>query len=340
MKKIRCRMQGIHALSSVVAIVVTVAMIGGCGRGPTGLQGEPGRTLDWSDTIADGNLAAASYAIGISVPELAEGADFFIILGSGFSAHYGDVIWTNAHVADSLRWVIESQSDRSPNIAAIAVRSGTAVGGDGTYQVDLSLSIIHPEYDGSLETPDVAALRIDASLSPVPSFLPRELATELRVGQPLGTLGFPAAIATPYKVVPVATFKDGVISALRPYSVEAESVTSENSRIVQHNLDLSPGTSGSAIFDHKGFIVAVNSAGTVISVEATLPDGETEIVLLPTGNIGLAIRVDDVWSLIDAIDAEASQPVAAEISEYPHRSYHAFPERWNGTTTSSGLENR
>ena len=105
---------------------------------------------------------------------------------------------------------------------------------------------------------------------------------------------------------------------------------------MQHNLDLSGGTSGSAIFDHNGYIVAVNYGGieTVIGD----PDAPEEGIWIPTGNIGFAIRVDEVWKLIDLIDAGALQAeVAASPRASVHGIYRGFPEDWNGKTTFSGV---
>ena len=156
-------------------------------------------------------------------------------------------------------------------------------------------------------------------------------------GQPIGTLGFPEETTYFGPVVPIATFKDGTISALLPYSALNESVTPENSLIVQHNLDASGGTSGSAIFDHNGYIVAVNF-GSAVTIFGDPEEAPEEIVVIPTGNIGFAIRVDEVWKLIDLIDAGALQAeVAASPQDSVHGIYRGFPEDWNGKTTFSGV---
>ena len=114
-------------------IVVLVTLLAAC-EGPLGPQGE---TLDWSDTIENSHLLEAAYAIGINhrVPEAG-----FVIVGSGFSAHYENMIWTNAHVVDGLRELLaEFPDDFSPD-AMVAVRNGTVIGGPHTYQLDLNES--------------------------------------------------------------------------------------------------------------------------------------------------------------------------------------------------------
>jgi hypothetical protein len=150
------------------------------------------------------------------------------------------------------------------------------------------------------------------------------------VGQPIGTLGLPGELEELYGMLPVATFKDGTISALRPYSPDEPAITPANSRLVQHNLDTTGGTSGSPIFDHRGFIIAVNFAGYGVPVFVPGPDG-MDLDLIPM-NLGLAIRVDEVWAMVDLIDAEATPPSTPPGSAYPFDSYQAFPENWNGVT--------
>ena len=319
--------------TALVTIVALVVLLGAC-QGPLGPQGESGQTLDWSDTIDGSNLVEATYAIGLTFPEIGN-----IIIGSGFSAHYENIIWTNAHVALALSEILAMVPDELFLSAddMFAVRNGTVIGGPHTYKVDPIESIIHPEWDpDAFESPDLAAFRIGATFTDVPAFLPRAHATGLRVGQPIGTLGFPEEITVFGAVVPIATFKDGTISALRPYSAD-ESATPENSLVVQHNLDLSGGTSGSAIFDHNGYIVAVNFGGAV-TIIGDPDEAPEEIVVIPTGNIGFAIRVDEVWKLIDLIDAGALQAeVAASPQDSVHGIYRGFPEDWNGKTTFSGV---
>ena len=295
--------------------------------GPEGPQG-PGRRPvpdpDLADVIEESGLDQAIYAIGFEV------FDTNFLIGTGFSAHYTDAIWTNAHVVQGLIDALAELRDHDPR--PFAVKSGTAIGGAETHALFHYLE--HPAYDGTTQSPDIGILIVDTEFAAAPSFLPREMARELRVGQPVATMGFPGEIAPLNTTVPLATFKDGTISALRPLSPEAESVTLENSRFVQHNLDLSGGTSGSPIFDHEGWIVAVNNAGT----EALVIDQRTgEPRRVPSGNIGFGIRVDEAWDFIEWVDSGLAKPVAGDAgplskalprSSYPHPAYRPFPPGW------------
>jgi S1-C subfamily serine protease len=85
------------------------------------------------------------------------------------------------------------------------------------------------------------------------------------VGDLVGTLGFPGELETESAdalLRPIPTFKQGIVSALRPYPTSTFSNRISN-RIVQHDLDLTPGTSGSPIFNKRGEVVAINNAGIV-----------------------------------------------------------------------------
>ena len=295
-------------------------------QGPPGAAGEPGGFLNWADVIEESRLDEAIYAIGIEV----SGTNYLI--GTGFSAHYTNVIWTNAHVVEGILDVLSEFKDL--DLKPFAVKSGTTIGGPATYE--LNLYQVHPAYDGTTQSPDIGLLILETEFTDVPSFLPREFAAELRLGQPVATMGFPGEIAALNTTVPLATFKDGTISAMRPFRPEAESVTPENSRFIQHNLDLSGGTSGSPIFDHLGWIVAINNAGTETLV---IDQRSGEPRRVPSGNIGFGIRVDDVWDFIEwegevagsakAIPGHGSLGLREAPSRpYPHPAYRPFPPGW------------
>ena len=150
-------------------------------QGPEGPEGETGETLDWSDVIDDQHLDDAVYAIGVQV----QGKNY--ILGSGFVAHFWNAIWTNAHVVQAV--LISTSFIEDLNPRAFAVKSGTEVGGSDTYW--LRYFWVHPDYDGTAGSPDAALLSIDANITDLPFFLPRDQAQGLKVGQPVGTIGFP-----------------------------------------------------------------------------------------------------------------------------------------------------
>ena len=301
--------------------------------GPAGPQGEPGETLDWSDVIENQNLGDSVYAIGVQV----QGKNY--ILGSGFVAHFWNGVWTNAHVVQAV--LISTGFIEDLNPRAFAVKSGTEVGGADTYW--LQNFWVHPGYDGTAGSPDAALLIIDANLTDLPFFLPRDQAQGLMAGQPVGTIGFPEETSGEPVNVPIATFRDGTIGALRPFADEVP--TQANSRVIQHNLDVAGRTSGSLIFDHQGYIVGMNFAG-IFRVVYDQRTGEP--TRIPSENPGLALRVDELWRLYDL--ASGGSRVATDLSgtgvasgadvpfvlvpeqTYPHATYKPFPDGWNGGT--------
>ena len=291
-------------------------------EGPQGPQGPPGPSsgagVNWADVIETQRIDQSIYAIGYNVL----GLNFLI--GTGFSAHWSDVIWTNAHVVRGLGSVLSVLAVLEPT--PFAVKSGTVIGGSETYT--LSTFFEHPQYDGTTLSPDVALLVVDAELTDLLYFLPQDMAAQLRTGQPIGTMGFPGEIEELNTSVPIATFKDGTISALRPYDPNTTQMAATNNRFVQHNLNLSGGTSGSPVFDHLGWVVAVNNSGT----EALVINQNTgEPTRVGTGNIGFGVRVDDVWDFINWFSSakpasvrEASWPEPLVSRAYPGE-YQPFP---------------
>ncbi len=297
-------------------------------QGPAGPQGEPGETLDWSDVIETENLGDAVYAIGVQV----QGKNY--VLGSGFVAHFWNGVWTNAHVVQAV--LISTGFIEHLNPRPFAVKSGTEIGGADTYWLEDFW--IHPDYDGTAGSPDVALLIIDAELTDLSFFLPRDQVQGLRVGQPVGTLGFPEETSGESVTVPIATFKGGTIGALRPF--EDAVPTPANSRIIQHDLDLSGRTSGSLVFDHSGYIVGMNFAGIYRVVYDQRTGRPTRV---PSENPGLAVRADELWRLYD-LASSSGRPVVTDVAgkrtdvpfvlepeqDYPHSSYRPFPDGWNG----------
>ncbi|MCY3556629.1 MAG: serine protease, partial [Gemmatimonadetes bacterium] len=224
-------------------------------QGDQGEQGEPGETLNWADVIETGNLQDAVYIVGVLTDEGP------LTAGTAFSAYFTDKLWTNAHVVTDIVDAINDPEFAELNPVPFVTRTGTLIGGDETYI--WRPYIIHPEYDGSLMSADVALIEINGTINhAMPVFLPREFTDDLRVGQPVGTLGFPALPRVFDALLPQASFKDGTISAIRPlYNESFINFPINTGHLVHYNLATRGGTSGSPVFDHQGFIIAINHAG-------------------------------------------------------------------------------
>ena len=267
-------------------------------RGPQGEQGPPGVAVNWADVLDNLKVADAIYAIGYSLPG---GRNY--VIGTGFAAAFTNAIWTSAHVALAVRDELAALAHLGP--IPFAVKSGTAIGTTpGTYR--LRSYYIHPDYtDGA----DIAVITTHTELPAFLSLLPRDRTTG-RVGQQIGAMGFPNEVSHLYTTAPTAFFKDGIISALRPFS--------PTRALILHNLDLPEGASGSPILDHLGWVIAVNNSGT----ERLVFDANTgQPERVPTGDSGFGVRVDEMWRLVDVIDAVS---VGRSLT-----MYRTGPGNWN-----------
>ena len=282
------------------------------------LEGQIG---DWSGIVH--SLQYSVYAVlhGVYNENIADWTITFI--GTSFAVESGTLV-TNGHIIDGL---IELDSQ----VATFNNRYGTDLQGtwivvqnlttDLSYQGNyffINTYWSHPQWDpDNLSSPDVGTLHISEG------FIGRRvrLATSnavyrLRVGAPIATLGFPGELqgGELSHLFPIGTFKNGTISALRP-PFRGEMYTTSDSYVVQHNLDLSGGTSGSPIFDASGQVVAINNAGienVVLSIVGT-PARISQAAL------GFGIRADKIHELLDQAGVAAKPTTDANFSELASR---------------------
>ena len=122
----------------------------------------------------------------------------------------------------------------------------------------------------------------------------------------MATLGFPGELqgGDLDHLYPIATFKDGTVSAVRP-PFQGERYSPRDTYVVQHNLDLSGGTSGSPIFDASGKVLAINNAG-IANVVLTLGGAPARI---SQAALGFGIRADKIHELLNEAGI-AAKPVA------------------------------
>ena len=291
--------------------------------GPQGPQGPKGEPLVWADVLSEHRIEDAIYVSGISAIDPRDGQRYFYSFCSGFAAHYTNVIWTNAHCVEGLEERRSTWALADPTFWV--VQAGTPL--NGTRRYEILRGVTHPDYDGTTRSEDVGAWVIDGDVSAGLNLLPRELVNDIVVGQPVGTLGFPGemrATGGDADRMIVPTFKDGVVSALRLIAGgERDHVE------MQYNFDATGGTSGSAVFDHNGWVVAVNHAG--VSTRIPVVGGDT--INVGAGSLDLGIRVDVLWDFLEHLERRGPALVPPQPTRaYTHDTYQPFPEGWNGET--------
>ena len=277
------------------------------------LEGQIG---DWSGIVH--SLQYSVYAVlhGVYNENIADWTITFI--GTSFAVESGTLV-TNGHIIDGL---IELDGQ----VAAFNNRYGTDLQGTWIVVQNLTTDLeyqgnyffigtywSHPEWDPeNLNSPDVGTLHIsEGFIGRRVSLATSNAVYRLRVGAPIATLGFPGELqgGELSHLFPIGTFKNGTISALRP-PFRGESYTASDTYVVQHNLDLSGGTSGSPIFDDSGQVVAINNAG-IENVVLNIGGAPARI---SQAALGFGIRADKIHEVLDDVGVVAKPTTPAESS--------------------------
>ena len=235
-------------------------------------------------------------------------------MGTAFAVG-GSAMVTNGHIVDGLlsfdestralndRWGMELKADW------LLVRNQTSTLRYKSNYYWVGTWTFHEDWDeGDIFSSDVALLRPFEGT--IPAYYRVPLASSsavrrLRIGTPIGTLGFPGELQfnSWTDLYPVATFKNGTVSAIRMPD-ESSRYSVSGAYIVQHNLDLTGGTSGSPIFTAEGEVVAVNNSG----IEALALTLGGDPVRVSQGSLGFGIRADKIQELLDQAGV-AAKPV-------------------------------
>ena len=254
-----------------------------------------------------------------------EDDDIFVFMGTGFAVD-SETLVTNGHVIDGLiAWnnYIEdfNRTNGTEWISSWIVVQNLTTSLDESNFFYLQYYMQHPEWDGDVNSPDIGLLYIWEG-----GYIPRRVtlatssvARRLRVGVPIATLGFPGELQGGEdwsSLFPIATFKNGTISALRP-PFQDEPYSPLDTYIVQHNLDLSGGTSGSPIFDASGQVVAINNAGIEANFGDMGIDGDWPRITQSA--LGFGIRADKIHELLDQAGVAAKPRTDANFSELVSR---------------------
>ena len=170
----------------------------------------------------------------------------------------------------------------------------------------------HEDWDtDDVFSPDVALLRpYEGTISTYHTMplVTSSAARRLRIGTPVATLGYPGELQVSNfnDIYPVATFKNGTISAVRMPDDESK-YSVGGAYIVQYDLNLTGGTSGSPVFNTEGEVVAINNSG--VETLALSLGGALERV--PLGALDFGIRADKIHELLQQAGV-AAKPAGAE----------------------------
>ena len=306
------------------------------------LEGQIG---DWSGIVH--SLQYSVYAVVAFIwNESYSDDDFFAFIGTGFAVD-SETLVTNGHVIDALiEWddIVEdfNRTDGTEWISSwMMVQNLTTSLNESNFFFSISYWQ-HPEWDGDTRSPDIGLLYIwEGYISRRVTLATSSEARRLKVGAPIATLGFPGELQGGddlSNLFPIATFKDGTISALRPRFEDESYSAPRDTYIVQHNLDLSGGTSGSPIFDASGKVVAINNAGIEADFSGMGIDGDWPRINQSALDFG--IRADKIHELLDQAGVAAKPTPDANFSELASRLDGRDISSLNIVTTQEDLAER
>jgi V8-like Glu-specific endopeptidase len=189
-------------------------------------------------------------------------------------------------------------------------------------------AISHPHYGGpgpnadgrqpAVGGYDVGVLEVEGALQ---SWMPVATMDELKQldsGHRIAYLGFPMEEIQGGGVdprSPVATMQSGIVTANTDWWLSHG--TPETRQLVQHNLSSSGGASGSPIFNSKGRVIALHSAGNS-SQSVAIEDGQMKVTRRKSGvQINYAQRADllaDVYTLRTSGSGSSSVAAKAPVA--------------------------
>ena len=281
--------------------------------------------VDWSGIVSSVERSVYAVVAFIWNPSYSTDDDVFAFVGTSFAVERSTLA-TNAHVIDGL-------IDWNDFVDDFNRINGTEWNSHWMVVQNLRTSLSesneffiewfsqHDDWDGETRSPDVGLLGIFEDEVYMPrrtTLATSSAARRLKVGAPIATLGFPGELQggdDAYNFFPIATFKNGTISALRPRFEDESYSAPYDTYIVQHNLDLSGGTSGSPIFDASGKVVAINNAGIEadFSIEGDWPR-------ITQASLGFGIRADKIHEVLNKAGVAAKRTVAAKPAHFSELS--------------------
>ena len=225
------------------------------------------------------NISSSTWGVAVRIGVV---DPIFVTLGTAFAVDSRRLV-TNAHVVDGIL-ELAPQLAADERIGVVQHETGIFVAIEEIWK--------HPDYDPNffLSTPDVAVLTVDAIFASYVTLAGDSVVSSLSVLDSISLCGFPGDVTFAIDVDlgssrPRVTCLSGSVSALRPFD-PSDPASPSNTFLVQHDIQTSVGTSGSAIFDEAGRVIAINSAGTIDDSSSNR----------------FAVRIDLVRSFLNDID--------------------------------------
>ena len=197
--------------------------------------------------------------------------------GTAWALDASGWLGTNAHVAEMVERKEWPKGTRK--VVQLAIQGGTGK------VFDIEKIKVHKGWNGEVNSPDVALVRIDV---PKDSLTPLRVGTKARYenlvsGTALGTAGFPGELTDEFvdgleqEVVrgkktsdlhaPGATpiFKACFVTRVTDFDRKTAPVG--RSQFIGHSASTTSGTSGSPMFDKDGYVVALNNSSLHVYLE-------------------------------------------------------------------------
>lgn len=256
------------------------------------------------DSATDQQLAKAAadnrHAVGLVVVSgMIDGESVSVPLATAW-AFAADRFATNAHVVEQAR-----------ALAAEGLRLQIVINGQGNRRYNISHSAIHPFFksqalnEAEAIAYDVGIFIIEGSTRDIFKVASTRELQQLDSGYRVGTLGFPMENLLGGGVDhrnPVANMQSGIITSVSGFDQTNRNF--EQNQLIRHNLGIAGGSSGSPLFNSRGQVVGIVSAGNMVfQIMGVSDSGEPNIMRTPSAAmINFAQRID----LLNGLDQHLS----------------------------------
>jgi hypothetical protein len=192
------------------------------------------------------------------------------------------VLATNSHVAEPVGQILANGGEVH-----------VVLNGNPDKKFRVVQAVVHPLYESgqtnangqetAVPAFDVGLLVVKETLPVAFKVAPESELKKLRSGSRVAYLGFPSEGLAGGGVDPenpVATMQSGIVTSVTDWWLGKADF--EKALLVQHNLGATGGASGSPIFNPRGEVVALLSAGNIIGQVRVRSDGSVQVTRAPS----------------------------------------------------------